>query len=449
MMINLKNKSVFHKIGQGQFFTGEFSSLNSYNYIVDCGSENKNKSNLDTEIDKYLEKLENKVIDLFIISHFHEDHFCGIEKFKNVEIKRLILPYLTEIEKIYLCTRIIFKFRSEKGGRYSKFIMNPINFLEEEGFNINEVIFVKPNGKDDPKKETYNDKDIQYDRENSSNELIELYDAIIMGNEVNLNGVESKSEIRYCIYENLVIGILDLIEFDFYNNIMPNESLIQFSNMKINDVTIGEYFKNNTIQQIIAELKNTKKQIRSAYEQVDKKINNAALCVSVTAVGDYNVSRIELNKTRYTYNGEYEAKLADKEAAVDMINALSTRDYAFMVTNNRWGIINEYGYMFTGDISLSDGEVNMAFDNFIDHYMIKKDKIKIFVVPHHGSKNNWSKRILHNFSNSIFMVSAGLDNQYSHPHILVCSDIDTESRLWVWVNENIDCSMCYILKFEK
>lgn len=90
---------IFHPIGHGAFYTERFYENNfdkpSFTVVYDCGS--KTPSILQNEIDITFRNYD--VIDLFFVSHFHNDHICGVEyllKSKQCTIKRFVIPVITE-----------------------------------------------------------------------------------------------------------------------------------------------------------------------------------------------------------------------------------------------------------------------------------------------------------------------------------------------------------------
>lgn len=95
----MKMERIFHPIGHGAFYTERFYENNfdkpSFTVVYDCGS--KTPSILQNEIDITFRNYD--VIDLFFVSHFHNDHICGVEyllKSKQCTIGRFVIPVITE-----------------------------------------------------------------------------------------------------------------------------------------------------------------------------------------------------------------------------------------------------------------------------------------------------------------------------------------------------------------
>ena len=97
--MNYKMERIFHPIGHGAFYTERFYERDnddpSLSVVYDCGS--KTPSILHNEID--ITFLNHDVIDLFFVSHFHNDHICGVDYLLNSKqctIKRFVIPVITE-----------------------------------------------------------------------------------------------------------------------------------------------------------------------------------------------------------------------------------------------------------------------------------------------------------------------------------------------------------------
>ena len=100
--------------------------------------------------------------------------------------------------------------------------------------------------------------------------------------------------------------------------------------------------------------------------------------------------------------------------------------------------IENIGTMLTGDISLRDEDKKskQKYEHFCEYFASEKNNIVIFLVPHHGSSNNWNRNILIDFTNiNFFINSAGLHNHYNHPDGIVIKDILSTGANFLWANE--------------
>jgi beta-lactamase superfamily II metal-dependent hydrolase len=95
---NVILKRTFHAVGQGAFYTEEFSGNNCHLTIVyDCGSSTDEQI-LRDRIDETFS--ENKTIDALFISHFHADHINGIKHLlEHCIVKKIFLPVLDSVAR--------------------------------------------------------------------------------------------------------------------------------------------------------------------------------------------------------------------------------------------------------------------------------------------------------------------------------------------------------------
>ena len=133
----------FHPVGHGLFYTGLIKPLSGndqFTFIYDCGGKTKKIINNAIEKDNLPE-----IVDMLIISHFHSDHIKGIvELTKKHRIKKAILPYLDDTQKIiYLASLAEEK---ENKADLINFILNPEYLLGD-----NTEIFYLTNNSDDIK----------------------------------------------------------------------------------------------------------------------------------------------------------------------------------------------------------------------------------------------------------------------------------------------------------
>ena len=83
------------------------------------------------------------------------------------------------------------------------------------------------------------------------------------------------------------------------------------------------------------------------------------------------------------------------------------------------------GTLLTGDISLKSSK-RQALDQykkFKAHFESELQNTGMFLLPHHGSSNNWNKKVTTDFAKTTFLVSVGLGNKHRHPGKMVVDEI--------------------------
>jgi len=120
-------------------------------YVYDCGSEPK--CQVIREIDALKVVLPDKRIDLLVLSHFDRDHICGtprlLHKRTGFAVGTVMLPYLTEVEKIATLAKVAAK-AEDAGVSLDPFLVrlieDPVAALSE--FGPETVILVRGDGGD-------------------------------------------------------------------------------------------------------------------------------------------------------------------------------------------------------------------------------------------------------------------------------------------------------------
>lgn len=94
------------------------------------------------------------------------------------------------------------------------------------------------------------------------------------------------------------------------------------------------------------------------------------------------------------------------------------------------------GTMLTGDISLKTKKNPKNYNEFKEHYKNEIDDIGIFLLPHHGAKNNWNSKVLTDFYRAnIFLNSSGTNNRFKHPGFRVIKELLMDGRIVFCANE--------------
>lgn len=132
--MKIKLIRTFHAVGQGAFYSEQFTNKNknTFNVVYDCGATPKTKS-IDRTIDNSLKS--NEDIDILFISHFDSDHVNDIETPKNKRnIRKVILPLLSKNQKIILSA--IYESLGNGYKNILELINNPKNFFGEKALII-------------------------------------------------------------------------------------------------------------------------------------------------------------------------------------------------------------------------------------------------------------------------------------------------------------------------
>ena len=93
----------YHNIGQGLFYSGR---INDFNFIYDCGSENKPQVESVVR-DFKRNELQNSAIDLLVLSHLHADHVNGLNALFDttiggqITVDTVLLPYFNRLTGLW------------------------------------------------------------------------------------------------------------------------------------------------------------------------------------------------------------------------------------------------------------------------------------------------------------------------------------------------------------
>jgi beta-lactamase superfamily II metal-dependent hydrolase len=90
------------------------------------------------------------------------------------------------------------------------------------------------------------------------------------------------------------------------------------------------------------------------------------------------------------------------------------------------------GCLYLGDYDASE---ERKWEEMISRNRLSKyiDMVGVIQVPHHGSRHNYNKEIAD--LDCVFVISAGHNNRYRHPHNSVVDDILLKNRILFIVNE--------------
>lgn len=106
-----------------------------------------------------------------------------------------------------------------------------------------------------------------------------------------------------------------------------------------------------------------------------------------------------------------------------------------------WGCCECYGSihpgcLYMGDFDASGKSSFSSLDKFYSDYW---DKIGVLQIPHHGSKHNFNVDLLSR--GSFYIIFAGADNMYKHPHAKVLKEIVMNREPFAWVTEKLSSTI--------
>lgn len=393
--MGLKAKLTMQNVGQGLFYCGNlkfFNKNNDFNFVYDCGSENR--SHLNRIINNYKKEISPN-LDLLIISHLHDDHIIGLENLlEGINVDTVILPYMSPLERLTIALKKINLPRS-----YYEFLEEPIQYLLKKG--VRRIVLVGgTSGASGPSfyKMSTELSDIKMDINTLRND--KLLEEHVLDNEPEIKKFIDEEKLLIKNHFGY-ISIFGLWGFRFFNYEVDHKKLQSFKkciDSIVDGTDVKEFIKSK------ARLKS----LRPCYETIfgRTKLNNTSLSVFTGPLGNYK--KIYSIPNPWLFNLKY----------CDSICPYSNDDEFFnnIIPPTRW--IHHIGNLLTGDI-----DMNLSWNNFINHFRNNLPQTFLVQIPHHGSRYNWNNNILNEINDSIWLVTAGLKNRFGHPHNKVIRDI--------------------------
>jgi len=391
----------FHKAGQGCFYSGIINAngQSRFSFVYDCGSTN-GAAILRQEIADFVVKMDavkKKHIDLLVISHYDADHVNQLPVLlKKLQCKIAVLPYLTNLERI----KIYFSQGLDDGTideDYSSFISNPADYLFDLG--VEQVIFIDSN-----------------DEEANFGNPISPNDSPDHLNERVLNSEKSREvplDVSLAAFVDLKFSTAsDSPEKLQLINSAPNTSIAK-GNGFIRAGMHWNFFFHIKVQPVL-NIEAFKEKLR--------------LVFGITLTGDF-VSPGELD----IIMGTAQARSKLKKYHIAYFNDI-----------NRTGLVVLHGPkgqrhtecfrkrpLYSGRycFSLLNGDCDLYDISYPAYIINALPETKIFQVPHHGSRFNWS---FHNELDNLHSAHLVINHALSakHPHPYVVSIINAKYPVW-------------------
>lgn len=368
----------FNPVGQGAFYTEQFEI---HTVVYDCGSSSEaagKATNRSLLIQREIQNTfrGNSVIDKVFISHLHFDHVNGLKDlFEHCQVIQVYLPYLTPSQKAIHLLDLSVSANKTQSQFTRSIIEDPyaINKLgrETEDSRPTEVILVMP---DDP--------DVYQSSENDSEQKDKKFirSGTPIENTTQTDWVYVPFNINFNDREKQLLDALKKqdIEIDKHGNILVSAQTRQIS--LFDSTQDSTYNKQIYSFNEICDDKNLLNRIREAFASVDGDLNTNSMVV---------------------YSGP------------------SKCDRSTGMKSNVWDK-SLSGCLYLGDFDASSNENWTKMREVYRNYW---NLIHICQVPHHGSSKSYNHHLVSDLAASHYVVSAGYNNQYRHPHALVVTDI--------------------------
>lgn len=347
---------VIHPVGQGAFYSERFFNDDGNeiaNVVYDCGSET-------TKSKIAINQLPNDNIDYFFLSHFHNDHFNGIEKFFNnsLKINTLIMPQISVEEAIYCLLSCKSNCKSSIQ-KLCRLFNNPFSLAQQ-------VLIVEPtDAVTNPVSQIF----LSEGANNNSTINIPSY------TEINISGTERPIWKYVPVFDNSI----DPIEVSNAVNMLKSDPLFA-----------GQATTTGILQKFIHLLQSNYASVRHLLKKFkNSNQNDFSMMVVSVPVKD-------------------EGRLSDK-TPLDMIKfEIGDAAHTGFLTTDKEPHQFKPGALFTGDISM--GKAINSINSVLKQY---GHLLGTYQVPHHGSQHNYISGCFPN--NEIHFLSSGIRNRHKHP----------------------------------
>ncbi|MCU0326624.1 MAG: hypothetical protein MUF45_15465 [Spirosomaceae bacterium] len=458
--MSFNQEFTIHPIGQGLFYSGKITHRNQVKFrmVFDCGSRTKGVGEEVVKCYREPDFTDKNVLDLLVISHFDEDHVKFIGKLLEggIKIKRLVMPFATFSERLFLVLRRLYYRKSSTGPNpdndfFIKFTIDPLGTLNDNLEGDSEVFLIENDPNTDPTNtetdNTSREGDIDYEQRfefDFDKDDKELTGAEFLITKTPKSKVyKIKDSKKGYLYTSNLIKLMDFI---FYKqSIGTNEGIFYdevkrlfFERFSISDSLSEE----KLLESVVSHVKEIKsgKQVKALFNKAKENIkfatatginisnlNTTALCLLHRNLkGILILSRlrdIELHKDFFFFrNSIYNLQKFSIDGPEIKTNNVIDRFTPQLYYNpNKPDTFIYPNVLLTSDsFLLTSNQV----DAFLNHYKSYLNDFWLFQVPHHGSKRN-SNALLHARIPAIAhsFINYGINNGEKHPDNEVILDL--------------------------
>lgn len=417
---------VFEPVGQGLFAHGYLhrdSKEDRFVWVYDCGTTSP-YSALQNRIDRLVQSLRGKHIDLLVLSHYDQDHVNGVvELVRSSRVRTLVLPYIYPAQRL-----VLMSVAGSAANWYQRFLASPAGYLlEVSADRIGRIVMIEPGGEPPPEAPEAGDAGPPEWPKNASakerRKRPQDSDAPIEGfgpaHDRDLD--DGRIALTDCSHPLTVFGRW---EFCFWNR--PQD--------RADFETWWE-----------AAEPGWRRFLSGAKEPWDYKVLIAEMRHALTMnprlpKKAFNANEISLQ----CYNGPLRRNLdssatershIDHEWGDEEWDWWPDYEMLYPWKRMRPSVPYDGGFLFTGDITM-DAENSEQLEAFLGR--LRWQSLAYLQVPHHGARRSWRAGVysswLHRFS---VFSAAGPNIGYGHPHKEVVEDLENHGPIYVDLNHGL------------
>ncbi len=440
-MIQIEQKYKAHPIGQGFFYSGQLKSIGSsakFNFIFDCGS--LSYSVLNNTIDRFRNRDANdtKDLDLLIISHFDADHINGLKRLLNGrKVKQIIAPFIGFKQRITIALNYINSLEDDLDNSLNS-IIDITSVLKENIDENTKFILINETDEFPPEEEGNENTEILNENDNDFSFAFNNANDLSRSdkNELNFQNNSNIKKVDCDKIASILVGGIKILDLIFYRKKVGAKDLAFFD--KVFELFIN---KNNfadkdnpTTQEIVDVIKKLRRagKIKQLFEDAakiikidlaNKKINN----LNTTALSMLHWDRIYSSLIR----GNKSSRRFHLEGEIILSKIFGDKEIEFPIASNfhyhhfhNFDLLHSSNTLLTADSFLKD---KSDIGAFIKHYKSYLDRIMMFQIPHHGSRNSSSKYLFSQLAPNYYFINYGVNHNFikrwSHPHKEVIDNI--------------------------
>lgn len=366
-----------HPVGQGGLMSGLLETPNRrFRWIYDCGSNQGDA--LRREINIVVKT--QRQIDYLFLSHLDSDHINGIEMLLGeAHVAEVVLPYLNSVDKLIAIGHDISEGRLT--GNFITFLNDTEAWFSARG--VERITYIEP------------------DSSEKNNEPV--YPKEGKGGKEEFEWMQSQILHKSSVMQHLDISAIlqfsaSSAKFDWIfapYAYRPSERKLQlfidelkakFQVLEVNKINLDDILK----------FEEAKSNLRKCYDHI---------------WSDHNLVSMAL------YSGP-----------IKELKWLSFHNYHHFHTS-----LSKIAWLSTGDMHL---DRNIRRKRFVEHYNQLLDNVKTFILPHHGSRHNFTPLILDNLPNATQCIAASGMNSYGHPAFSVIKSVTNSGKDFIRVSEN-------------